>query len=126
MKAHRISLDVFEGMDGEWVDIHDRRTFGVRTRVQEAMSQGIRAWNLARLSLYVSGWSLDGDPHTEDGIDAMDDDIASYVLAEAEAHYEETRRTPAARKSTAGESGGGLRIAGVVAGDGPEGRELAS
>lgn len=126
MKAHRIQLDVFEGLEGHYVDVHDRRTFGVRSRVLDAgRTQSLFAYNVTRMLLYVSAWSLDGDPSTEAAIEAMDDDVATYVLAQAEEHYEENRRTPAARKSAAGEVGGGLRPAGVLAGYGPEGNGIA-
>lgn len=117
MRLHTIELDPL-GLDGEWVKIPERRSFDARISVDEALLQGNRAFNLARARWYFSEWSFPEDL-TEARILVTDDDIISYVLAQAEAHYERVRRTPAERKSDAGAAGEGGGAARSLAGYGP-------
>lgn len=118
MKSHRIDLSVFDGLEGEWVDIHDRRTFGARMSAQEALQQGTRVFNLARMAAYVSGWSLPGLASDAATVEDLDDEVATYILDTAEEHYSRSRRTPAERKSAEGGTGRGNGVAGLLAGDG--------
>lgn len=99
MNLHRIDLGVFEGFEGQWVDIYARRTFGTYIAAMEAMSQGLRAYCLARFKHYVASWSFPGSPADESAVEALDEDIAAYVLEQAEQHYSEVRRSPEERKS---------------------------
>lgn len=114
-KPYRIDLNEI-GID-EWVEIPERRSFGTRLRVEDAMTQGLRAFNLTRAVEYIQAWSFVGDI-TEAALERMDDDIVAYVLNEAEAHYEEVRRKPAERKSVEGAASGSDGVAGDLADDG--------
>lgn len=116
MKTHRILLDDFEGYEGEWVEIVDRRSYGIRNRVNDALGQGFLAFNRTRLALYVRTWSLPGDPQNEQVIDELDGEIATFIVESAETHYRRSLRTTEDRKSAGGEAGSSLEAPGVVPG----------
>lgn len=96
---HRIDLSVFEDFEGQWVDIYSRRNFGTYLATMEAMGQGARAYCMARFAHYVASWSFPGSPADETAVDALDEDVAIYILEQAEQHYTEVRRSPEERKS---------------------------
>jgi hypothetical protein len=114
----RIPLDDFEGLEGEWVEIHPRRSFGTRNAVSDSLSQGMAAYNRARMSLYVASWSLPGSPANETVIDELDEEVAVYILDQAEEHYGRSRRTQDQRKSDEGAVSEGGRAARDMAHDG--------
>ena len=122
----RIPLGEFEGFEGEWVEIHPRRSFGMRNAVADSMANGMAAYNRTRMSLYVTGWSLPGSPTNETVIDELDEEIAVFILEQAEEYYGRSRRTPAERKSDEGATGEGVGAAGVLADDGQRRRIAAA
>lgn len=96
---HRIDLGVFEGFEGQWVDIYARRNFATYLASMEALSQGARAYCMTRFARYVASWSFGGSPADETAVDVLDEDVAIYILEQAEQHYTEVRRSPEERKS---------------------------
>lgn len=109
IQTYRIWLGPFDpDLEGEWIDIHKRRSWGVQIDIDDAVARGIRAFNEARAEGYIARWSF-ADPLTLAGMRAQDADVMTYVLREAERYYQEGRRDPAATKSAAGEIGGGDR-----------------
>lgn len=122
----RIPLGEFEGFDGEWVEIHPRRTFGTRNAVSDSLGQGMAAYNRTRMSLYVSSWSLPGDPKNETVIDELDEEVAVFILDQAEEYYGRSRRTSAERKSDEGAASEGVGVAGDMADDGQPRRITAA
>lgn len=104
---HRINLGVFEGYEGQWVDIYNRRTFDTYIATVEALGQGTRAYVMARFKHYVAAWSFPGSPADPAAVGALDEDIGLHILEEAEQHYTEVRRSPEERKSDAGAAGEG-------------------
>ena len=114
----RIPLGEFEGLEGEWVEVHPRRSFGTRNQVSDSLSEGMVAYNRTRMSLYVTSWSLPGDPANPAVIDELDEEVAVFILEQAEAHYGRSRRTSAERKSDEGAAGEGDGAPGDLAGDG--------
>jgi hypothetical protein len=122
----RIPLGEFEGFEGEWVEIHPRRAFGTRNAVSDSLGQGMAANNRTRMSLYVASWSLPGSPTNETVIDELDEEIAVFILDQAEEHYGRSRRTPAERKSDEGAASEGVGAAGNLADDGQPRRITAA
>ena len=96
---HRIDLSVFEDFEGQWVDIYSRRNFGTYIATIEAMSEGTRAYCMARFKHYVAAWSFPGSPADPASVEALEEDVAVYILEQAEQHYTEVRRSPEERKS---------------------------
>lgn len=88
MKLHRIRLD-----DGQWADVHDVLTFGMRLDVREAATRGPKDWNLTRVQAYVSDWSFDGSPADAEYVQSLPDIVLTRLLNSAEEHYEEALRT---------------------------------
>ena len=102
---HRISLSEFEGYEGEWVELPDRRSYGVRNAVSDSLGAGMAAYNRTRMSLYVAAWSLPGDPKNETVVDELDEEIAAFILEQAEAWFGRSLRSSEERKSDPGAVG---------------------
>lgn len=118
----RINLDVFEGFEGQWVDIPWRRTYGAYQHALEIMlTRGAAYRDYATLSGSVAGWSFAGSPADPASVNLLELDIVNYILERMDAHYQEVRRKPADRKSGPVAVDESAEDSGLLAGDGPRG-----
>ncbi len=102
---HRITFVNEDGSPG-WVDIKPL-TFGMRLEARDAANQGFHAWGVARMALYVDAWSLPGSPRDAEYVAGLENNLATYILNQAEAHFEEVARTSEERFRAAATAGGG-------------------
>lgn len=101
---HRIDLGPL-GLEGEWVDIPARESWGVHSMLQDAQYRAglgqpgaLEQFRMQQINAYIARWSFP-DEVNETSVRDLDADVAGYVVAQAEAWYGEVRRSPSDRKS---------------------------
>ena len=102
MQLIHVRFDEFtSGLEG-WADIRGARSWGMRSRVNDAAVKGHVEHDLVRVAEYIESWSLERSPRDAEFVDGLDETIVLPLINRAEAHYARRRLSVDARKSDGG------------------------
>jgi hypothetical protein len=110
VQPHRIELREHDAdLDGQWVDIHPRQTYGMRLEIRRAVRQrgadgtvdfDLQAADLKALEVAIVAWSFP-ESVSASAIEALDGELGDWLQEQVREVYNSRRRTPEETKSAA-------------------------
>ena len=110
MQPHRIELREHDAdLDGQWVDIHPRQTYGMRLEIRRAVRQrgsdgsvdfDLQSADLKALEVAIVAWSFP-EPVSVSAIEALDGELGDWLQEQVREVYNSRRRTSDETKSAA-------------------------